>query len=225
MRAAIFDFDGVLVNSEPLHFGALRDALVPEGIAIDEDEYVRSYLAYDDRGSIRLALEAHGFPFEAGRVEKIARRKAAAFDALAARIAFFPGARELVRALSAEVPLAIASGALRSEIETILTAGGLRDAFSAIVAAEDVPRTKPDPAPYLTALARLVPNCPGLDASQCLAFEDSMPGIASARAAGMKVVAVTNSYPAAKLGAADAVFSSLEGLAADRLRELFRSRP
>jgi beta-phosphoglucomutase len=223
MRAAIFDFDGVLVDSEPLHFGSLRDALLPEGIVIDQDEYVHRYLAYDDRGSIRLALERHGFPFDAERVETIARRKASGFDGLAERIPFFPGARELVRALAAEVPLAIASGALRSEIEAILTAGGLRDAFAAIVGAEDAPRAKPDPAPYLAALEQLAAKASGLQAGECLVFEDSMPGIASARAAGMKVVAVTNSYPAAKLRAADAVVASLEGLAADRLRELFRS--
>lgn len=223
MRAAIFDFDGVLVDSEPLHFGSLREALLPEGIVIDEAEYVRHYLAYDDRGSIRLALESHGMPCERARVEVIAERKASAFDRLVERVPFFAGARELVRALAAEMPLAIASGALTAEIEAILSAGGLRDAFAAIVGADDVAHSKPDPEPYLEALARLRPCAPGLAPAECLVFEDSMPGIASARAAGMKVVAVTNSYPAAKLSAAHLVVPSLEGLAAAGLRDLFRS--
>jgi beta-phosphoglucomutase len=223
MRAAIFDFDGVLVDSEPLHFGALRDALLAEGISIDEGEYVHKYLAYDDRGSIRRALENHGVACDAGRVEAVARRKASAFDALVGRVQFFPGARELVLSLADGMPLAIASGALHGEIDAILTAGGLRHAFAAIVGADDVGHSKPHPEPYLTALARLTPLTPGLAAADCLVFEDSMPGIAAALAAGMKVVAVTNSYSAAKLSAAHRVVTSLEGLARDSLRELFRS--
>jgi HAD superfamily hydrolase (TIGR01509 family) len=222
MRAALFDFDGVLVNSEPLHFGSLRDALAREGIAIDEQEYFSTYLAHDDRGSIRLALEHHGIPFDAARVEAIARQKAADFQRLLPRVPFFPGARTLVRALAAEVPVAIASGALHGEIEAILTAGGLRDAFTAIVGADDVSRSKPHPEPYLTAMARVKGHEPGLRPADCLVFEDSMPGIASARSAGMQVVAITNSYPAERLTAAHKIVSSLEGLTPDGLRrELF----
>ncbi|HET7291941.1 MAG TPA: HAD family phosphatase [Vicinamibacteria bacterium] len=218
MRGALFDFDGVIVDSEPLHFGALRDALVPEGIHIDEDEYRKSYLAYDDRGSIRLALEQHGRDASLERVARIVTRKAAAFEALIPSVPFFPGARELVRALAREVPVGIASGALRSEIEAILGQGGLLDAFSAIVGAEDVRQGKPHPEPYLTAMARLDT---GLRPGECLVFEDSMPGVAAARAAGMKVVAVTNSYPAAKLRSADRVVESLAGLDPGGLRALF----
>lgn len=223
MRAALFDFDGVLVDSEPLHYGALRECLLPEGIAIDEQEYFRTYLAYADREAIRIALERHGHPYDPERVEAIARRKAAIFEALTGRVVFFPGARELVETLGREIPLAIASGALRSEIEAILAAGGLRDAFAAIVGAEDVARGKPDPEPYLAAMARLERRAPGLRPGECLVFEDSMAGIASAVAAGMKVVAVAHSYPAPKLRAADRVVESLAGLAVDELKALFRS--
>lgn len=177
LRAVIFDFDGVLVDSEPLHFACLRDALAPEGIAIDEAEYEQVYLAYDDRTAIR----------------------------------FFPGARELVRELAGALPLAIASGALRGEIEAILAAGGLRDAFSAVVGADDVERTKPDPMPFLAARDRLAAvRAAGLTSRECVAFEDSVGGVASARAAGMSVVAVTNSCSAPKLGLAQRVVDSLE---------------
>lgn len=218
VRAVLFDFDGVLVDSEPLHFGALRDALAPEGIHIDEEEYRRSYLAYDDRGSIRIALELHGLAPDDERIERMMARKTAAFEALIPEVPFFPGALELVRALALEVPVGIASGAIRAEIEAILQAGGLRDAFSAIVGAEDVRQGKPHPEPYLTAMARLDG---GLQPRDCLVFEDSMPGVAAARAAGMKVVAVTNSYPAAKLASADRVVESLAGLQPAMLRGLF----
>ena len=221
MRAALFDFDGVLVDSERLHFRAQHDALVPEGIDIAEDEYYRHYLAYDDRGAIRRALEHHGRPHDPARIEALAVRKARIYADLLPEVPFFPGARELVRALAQDVPLAVASGALHREIDAILTAGGLRDAFAAIVGADDVRQGKPHPEPYLTAMSRVAPLASGLRAGECLVFEDSMPGVASALAAGMKVVAVTNSYPAAKLGAAHRVVDSLSGLTAADLRSLF----
>ena len=122
MRAAIFDFDGVIVDSEPLHFRALRESLLPEGIAINEEEYNRLYLAYDDRGAIRLALEHHGVPSSRPRGPASPARKAADLRGGAPDVPFFPGVRELSRALAAEMPVAIASGALRAEIEAILTA-------------------------------------------------------------------------------------------------------
>jgi beta-phosphoglucomutase len=225
VRAAIFDFDGVLVNSEPLHYEALHEALLPEGIDVGEEEYALFYLAYNDREGARIALERHGIPFDASRVERIALRKAAAFEGQMSRVPFFPGAKELVRALAAEVPLAIASGALRREIETILAGGGLRDAFVAVVGADDVSRGKPDPEPYLTALARLAQSTPGLRAGDCVVFEDSMAGILSARAAGMRVVAVTHSYPAARLSAAHHVVESLAPLRPEGLRALFTPSP
>jgi len=221
MRAVCFDFDGVLVNSEPLHFHALRDALAPEGIVIGKDDYLRWYLAYDDREAIRLALERHGRAFERSRVQGIAERKAAAFEESLKHVPFFPGARELVRALAHEVPLAIVSGALRGEIEAILASGGLADAFRTIVGAEDVRQGKPHPEPYLTGLARLEPLAQGLEAGDCLVFEDSMAGIASARAAGMKVVGVAHSYPADKLSAAHLVIDTLADARLESLRALF----
>ncbi len=218
LRAVIFDFDGVLVNSEPLHFRTLREILLPEGISIDEDEYVHTYLAYDDRGAIRLALERYGVPFDAEDIDRIARRKAAVFDAAMADVPVFPGVRELLRGLAAEVPLAIASGALHDEIEAILKQNALLPLFDTIVGADDVSRGKPHPEPYLTAMTRLDHRARGLRPEECLVFEDSIPGIAAARTAGMTVVAVTNSYPAAQLSAAHHVVPSLEGLATSDLR-------
>jgi HAD superfamily hydrolase (TIGR01509 family) len=221
MRAVLFDFDGVLVNSEPLHFQALRDALLPEQIVIDEEIYAKEYLAQDDRGAIRTALANSGRSCDPVRMGAIQDRKSRCFEALMPQVSFFPGARELVRALQREVPLAIASGALTSEIDALLRAGGLRDAFSAIVGADQVGQGKPHPEPYLTAMARVAAHAPGLRPEECLVFEDSMPGIAAALAAGMQVVAVTNSYPAAKLAAAHRVVESLDGLTPAALRELF----
>ncbi|HEY6553308.1 MAG TPA: HAD family phosphatase [Vicinamibacteria bacterium] len=223
MRAAIFDFDGVIVDSEPLHFRSMQEALLTEGIEITEAEYYSLYLAHDDRGALRLALEHHGRAAGPGFIETLTERKMERFEAVLREVRFFPGAAELVRTLAERVPVAIASGARRAEIEAILTAGGLRDAFCAVVGVDDVTRTKPNPEPYLTAMGRLTRDAPDLVPAQCLAIEDSVPGILSAKTAGMKVVAVTNSYPAGKLTMAHRVVSTLEGLGDDCLDALFEN--
>ena len=220
LRAVVFDFDGVLVNSEPLHYRALHDALLTEEVQITEDEYWSSYLAFDNRGAIRRALERHDEAVSPERVERLAAHMVTRFQELIPEIPVFPGAPELVRALAAEVPLAIASGARTEEVDATLRSVGLRDAFQTIVGAEDVPRTKPDPAPYQEAMRRL--NANGLAPAECLALEDTMAGIASALAAGMTVVGVAHTYPAEKLQAAHRVVDSLVGLDVDDLRGLFR---
>ncbi len=221
LRAAVFDFDGVIVDTEPLHFRSLHDALLEAEVRITAEEYWGIYLAYDDRTAIRLALEQHGRASTPEQVTTIEARKSARFAALLSEVPVFEGARELVRALAGEMPLAIASGARHDEIEAILTGVGLRDAFTSIVGAEDTARTKPDPEPYLEAVRRLASTARGLEPSECIAFEDSRPGIASALGAGMRVVAVAHSYPAETLGTAHRVVRSLAGLAADDLRALF----
>jgi beta-phosphoglucomutase len=223
MRAAIFDFDGVLVDSEPLHYRAMRDSLLPEGITIDEEEYTRVYLAYDDRGALRRALEEHGVPFDLDRLDLVARRKASIFQAMLSDIPLFPGVRDLLSALAAEVPVAIASGALRTEIESILTSAGIRALFRAVVGADDVSQGKPHPEPYLTAMNRIVASAPDLKPEECVVVEDSPPGIAAGLAAGMKVVAVSNSYPHSALAAAHHIVESLADVRPSDLRALFES--
>lgn len=221
MRAVIFDFDGVLVDSEPLHYRALRDCLRPEGVDLTPEQYATTCLAYDDREAIRKALERYGHAYDSARVSRAAELKQRLFADLAREVHVFPGAPELVEALAAEVPLGIASGALRGEIEAILAARGLLKNFAVVVGADDVHSTKPHPEPYLEAAARLAHAAPGLEPRHCLAFEDTMAGIASARAAGLCVVAVTNSYPAERLQEAHSIVPSLEGLDPAGLRALF----
>jgi len=223
LRAAVFDFDGVLVDSEPLHFRSLRDALRPEGVEITEEDYRERLLAYDDREAIRIALEHHGESADPARRQRIEARKVDIFARLIPEVPVFDGARDLVRTLEAQMPLAIASGARHDEVDAILRGVGLRDAFLAIVGAEDAERTKPDPSPYLEAARRLAARTPGLAPAECVAFEDSMAGIAAALGAGMKVVGVAHSYPAEKLRAAHRVVDSLVGLDAGALRRLFPS--
>jgi beta-phosphoglucomutase len=221
LRAAVFDFDGVIVDSEPLHFRSLREALLSEQIEISHEEYLDHLLAHDDRSAIRLAFERRGEPPDAERLARVERVKIARFAELIPEVSVFPGAREVIGELAAGLPLAIASGARHEEIEAILAGIGLRDAFAAVVGAEDAARTKPDPAPYLEAARQLVGRVPGLVPAECVAFEDSVPGVMSALGAGMKVVGVAHSYPAQKLRSAHRVIGSLTALEPASLGGLF----
>ena len=223
LRAAVFDFDGVIVDSEPLHFRSLREALLADAVEITEQEYWEHLLAHDDKGSIRRALERRGEPCDPARVGRVEQRKIERFAELIPEIPVFPGARRLIEDLAGRVPLAIASGARREEIEAILSGIGLRDAFRVVVGAQDAPRTKPDPAPYLEA-ARLLGACAsGLVPAECVALEDSVPGLVSALGAGMKVVGVAQSYPADKLRSAHLVVDSLAALEPAALGALFEA--
>ena len=221
MRAAVFDFDGVIVDSESMHFRSLRDALRTEGVETTEEEYFSTLLAYDNRGAIRRALAVRDEPADTDRVERLASLMVTRFAELLPEIPLFEGVSDLVRDLATEVPLAIASGARHAEIESILDAVGLRDAFVVIVGVEDAAHTKPDPAPYLEASRLLGDRIDDLPPVDCIAFEDSVPGISSAVDAGMKVVAVSNSCPAEKLQNAHRVVDSLVGLSVGDLRDLF----
>jgi len=221
LRAAVFDFDGVIVDSEPLHFRSLRDALLSERVEISHEEYWDHLLAHDDRSSIRLAFERRGEGADPDRVERVERIKVERFAQLIPEVPVFPGAREVIGALAAALPLAIASGARHDEIEAILAGIGLRDAFAAVVGAEDAPRTKPDPAPYLEAARRLGSRVPGLVPAECVAFEDSVPGVMSALGAGMRVVGVAHSYPPSRLRSAHRVLDSLAALEPASLGRLF----
>ena len=221
LRAAVFDFDGVIVDSEPLHYRSLREALLADAVEITHEEYWEHLLAHDDRGSIRRALERRGEPCDPARVGRVEERKIERFAELIPEIPVFPGARQLIETLAGQVPLAIASGARRQEIEAILAGIGLRDAFRAVVGAQDAPRTKPDPAPYLEAARRLAACASGLVPGECVAFEDSVPGLVSALGAGMKVVGVAHSYPAEKLRSAHLVVDSLAAVEPASLAALF----
>ena len=135
----------------------------------------------------------------------------------------FPGVEKIGRSLCANVPLAVASGALRHEIETILSTAGLLKHFAVIISAEDVNQGKPEPEIFLKALARLnaqVDNDEPIDAADCLVIEDSKEGIRGARRAGMKCLAVTNSHPTELLQEANAVVSSLEEVDLSSLEEI-----
>jgi|SRR5581483_4513483 len=221
-RALIFDFDGVIADDEPLHLRAFQQALAAVGIALGEDDYYARYLGFDDHDAIVEALREAGRTPDDATVDALMAAKAAHFLALVRDgVRIFPGVPAFVRGAAARVPLAIGSGALRREIALILAHAGLTAAFGPIVSAEDVRDGKPSPETFLRALDLLRDTTPGLAAAECLVVEDSHAGIEAARRAGMRCLAVTNSYPAAELGAADLVVASLEDVDWERLEALF----
>ncbi|HXG50880.1 MAG TPA: HAD family phosphatase [candidate division Zixibacteria bacterium] len=213
LRAVIFDFNGVIVDDEPVHFELFREILGEEGIELTKERYYERYLGFDDRGAFAAAFRDHGRLLGGAELEGLVERKAARYRAaIRDRVVLFPGVRSLVEHLARRLPLAVASGALRHEIEGILAGTGLRDYFSAIASAEDVERGKPDPEIFLAALASLNRRLEGAPilAADCVVIEDSREGVRGALRAGMKCVAVTNSHPASALAEAHAVVESLE---------------
>ena len=222
LSAIIFDFDGVIADSEPLHFDGFRLTLAEIGINLTESDYYANYLGYDDRGCFIAALTAHQRPADPLIIAPLMQRKAQAYlESVKDHLVIFPGVRELVAEAAATYPLAIASGALRHEIELILEQMGLRKAFLHITGAEDVTKGKPDPEPFLHALAALNRHRPNqtIAPDSCLVIEDSIPGLRSAKTAGMKVLAVANTHTIQDLHEAHAVAQSLSQVRLSELRE------
>jgi HAD superfamily hydrolase (TIGR01509 family) len=218
LRAIIFDFDGVVADSEPTHCAVFQRVLKEDaGVDLTVEDYYAHYLGYDDKGCFAAVLADRGRPAPQALIDHLVRRKADIFlDELRTHLVIFPGVREFVREAEPRYRLAVASGALRHEIEFVLEEAGIRKAFEHITSAEDVRRGKPDPEGFLhalTALNRLGRSGEGpLAPADCLVVEDSLPGIKAAHAAGMKVLAVSNTHPAEDLREADEVAASLAGL-------------
>jgi HAD superfamily hydrolase (TIGR01509 family) len=214
LRAVIFDCDGVLVDTEPLHYQAFQEVLGPLGLGFDYDHYLKAYIGFDDRDAFLEAFREAGRSLDPAALAGLIQEKELALKRIASKgISSFPGVVELVRELVLhKIPLAVASGALRHEVEAFTEALELRDAFPVIVAANDVNRSKPDPETYLKALQRLKenPSLSDLDPVSCIAIEDTPAGIESAKAAGLYVIGVANSYPGSLLlGLANHVVESL----------------
>ena len=213
LRAVIFDFNGIIVDDEPIHFRLFQKVLGEEGIVLTEKAYYAHYLGFDDRGAFTASFRENGRPLDDTKLHRLIERKAAYYqDAIREEMAIFPGVKSLVASLAGILPLGIASGAVRQEIETILQTAGLLDHFDAIVSAEDVTRGKPEPEIFLKALAALnasQKNSP-IEPADCVVIEDSKEGVRGARRAGMKCLAVTNSHPAEQLTEAGAVVTSLD---------------
>jgi HAD superfamily hydrolase (TIGR01509 family) len=225
LRAVIFDCNGVIADDEPIHFELFRRVLAEEGLELTRAQYYGKYLHFDDRTCFQEALRDRGRAATPQEIaERVARKATYYRVAVAGGLRIFPGVRELVRSLAPDYPLAIASGARREEIDLIVEAAGLAGCFQTVVATEDVRRAKPAPEPFLLALERLntarAERNARIEAAQCVVIEDSVGGVEGAKVAGMRCLAVTHTYGAEALAAADRVVGSLEGVTAAALEAL-----
>jgi beta-phosphoglucomutase-like phosphatase (HAD superfamily) len=204
--ATLLDFDGVLVDSEPVHLAAFNDVLAPHGLFIEEHEYLERYLSLDDAGVFRAILSRGGRTLREEQVRELVAAKVPCFmSRFEGSFRVFPGAPQLVTRRAGVGPVGIVSGALEHEIVFALDKMGARRDVAFIVSAERTAASKPDPAPFLLGLEEL--RRAGHH-GPVVVVEDSLGGIASARAAGLSCVGVAHSFAAEALlgaGAAAAV--------------------
>jgi beta-phosphoglucomutase len=219
LHAVIFDFDGVIANSEPLHLRAFQATLGEEGIHLSPDDYYARYLGYDDVGLFQRLAADRGFEWNERHVTALVARKGVKLqDLLRAGSVLFPGAADFIRRAAAVVPIAIASGALKHEIVEIVTSAGVGDLFSTIVASGDTAESKPSSEPYKLAFTQLRERSGlNLDPRRTVAIEDSRWGLASAQGAGLRCVGVTSSYPAEELAGAELTVAALGDLRLETL--------
>lgn len=214
--AVIFDFDGVIVDTEPLHYRAFQKILEPKKLGYSWDDYVNIYMGFDDRDAFREAFKQKNVHLSESVLEQLVAEKASVFqEVITGGVTAYPGVTALITTLhQQDIPLAICSGALRSDILPIISQLGIAHCFACIITADDVPHSKPDPTSYRIAAQQLIELFPQKlsKKDKIIAIEDTPAGISSATGAGLKVIAVSNSYPAEQLRQADRIVTSLEEL-------------
>ena len=231
IEAVLFDFNGVIVDDEPLQMRAFQEALSVHEISLTEEDYYGS-LGMDDVTFVRSAFGRAGKELSDETLRAIMERKTELHrESMKDELPLFPGVVNFIKSLSHVYPLGLVSMAHRSEIDHVLGRAGLADKFEVVVSAEDVKVCKPDPQCYNGALQRLNRNRSEshvlpLHPDECLVIEDSPPGVSSARGAGMRTLAVTNTVDERHLRAAGAevVTRSLADWTIDAVRHVYDKR-
>ena len=222
LKAVIFDFDGVIADSELLHYKALNATFNRYGVDVPKEIHWEKYLGYSDLDNIEAVNYDYSMGLDARQIQHLIAEKKVIFDELVTRESvIIDGVSAFIRLLvENNIRRAICSGALRSDIDLMLAGSGFADVFEAIVAADDVKHGKPDPEGYLMALAKLNQSEP-VKASECVVFEDSHWGLEAAAAAGMNPVAVTTTYSRNQLATkAKKVVDRLDELSINDLRTI-----
>jgi len=213
---AIFDWDGVIIDSAKLHERSWHRLAQELGTSIAPESFIRGF----GMKSARIIEEIHGWAKDPAEIARLTNRKEALYRELVAQgeIAPLPGVVEWLHRLhEADVPCAVASSTQRLNIDAVLERIGLQSAFQEIISAEDVMHGKPHPEVFLKAAERLE-----LAAARCVVFEDAHVGIEAAHAADMRVVAVATTHPAEQLRAGDLVVRRLDELTVEKVAALTR---
>ena len=223
LRAVIFDFDGVITDSEILHFRAFNRVLARFSAEITMKDYYKTYLGLTDVDCFHLLIREGGLKTGTQKIEELVKQKNQIFNELAkteGRI--IEGVQGFLKMLGQnDIPMAICSGALLTEIELILEEARLRRFFETIVSAEQVRKGKPSPEGFLLTLRKLNKGRQiSITNAQCVVIEDSHWGLAAAKAAGMHTIAVTNSYDAQQLALAEKIVTRLSELSISDLQQL-----
>ena len=227
MKAIVFDFDGVIFDSEPVHFQAFLMVSKGLGIEFDYQKYLQDFIGFDDRDAFRVMLDMIGFEGpKRDRIAELCQQKQDAFEALVHAGAAKPidGVIDFLKQIKAAgIPFAVASGATRLDIDLMLDSIGLKDTFDIIVTADDVAASKPHPETYSKAVEMLAQKHADQDIQpqRCLAIEDTSAGIKSARAAGLQVLGITTSNPAEALHEAHRVIDAFEEVSPAQLKDGF----
>ncbi len=226
LKAVIFDFDGVIADSEQFHCGAFQEVLKKRfGIDLTTELYTRNYLCFNDVGLVEAVVRDFKLDISSDEFEAVLAEKTVIFQKLAREnTSIIDGAAEFIKMLTEEgVPMAICSGGLASDIELMLDGSGLADSFKVIVTDDDVSKGKPDPEGFILTVERLNEVCDeAILPGECVVIEDSHGGLEAAKSAGiMARVAVTNSYGAEELSIyAEKVVGNLRELDMLELRQL-----
>lgn len=228
IQAVFFDFNGVVVDDEPLQMKAYQEVLGREGLNVTEAEYYGS-LGMHDVAFLRAAYARAERELDDDTLRRVIEAKTEAHrKLLGEEPPLFPGVVTLVKALARKHPVGLVSMARRAEIDYVLARAALASYFSVIVSAEDSAAYKPDPFCYNCALAKLnakrgEAHILPLRADECLVVEDSPPGVQAARAAGMRALGVTNTVPdrALREAGADSVTASLADWTPDAVHHVF----
>lgn len=210
MKIIIFDFDGVILDSENSHFIAFNEGLKNLNINISEDEYYSKYISLDDRGVITNVVNDKNISVTNEEIDMIIKNKNDYFESrLIDNSKLFPGVEELIIQLSKNFVLSIGSGANRSEIIKTLKNNNIYDYFEIIVSADEVNNPKPNPETYNRVLDNINTD---FNINEIIVIEDSPGGIEAAKSAGLKCIAITNTFDNKKLGKADIIVSNYEDI-------------
>lgn len=232
LKAVIFDFNGIIINDEAIHLELIAELLLSENLRPDKSEIQQVCLGRSDRIGLQALWERQGRILTPELLQELMEKKSQGYrqeiEALA-ELPIYPGLVDFILKLRLEnLQLALVSGALRQEVESVLGQIELLSQFPVLVTADDISSSKPDPEGYLLAVQQLNVQNPELELTpqECLAIEDSPAGIEAARRAGMQVVGVANTYPVHMLQRrADWVVDGLGELELDRVQAAFNPTP